>query len=276
MQSSSDHRFGLPDSVLTELWRVQIPPEKFAAVLSAFGQLSEEAQYDLVVRLVSAVATYRLRKTVERQEFPMPHEQRKRLRDISTSARRVLRLLGVNEPESIAGGVHIGSNLHPTATTYVLTALHRVGVQRRSKEATIDADKLLATLLMLLSDLVEAAEQSEHEISPRPGRGGDRRAGELTAEGELREAIIKVYIDFRERFPSSGPEPAFDEPLRKFVRSGLELAVSCSHSIDKDGKKIEPWDMAAVDRNLPKSTRTTDAAIRGAFHRVHKSKQNPH
>jgi hypothetical protein len=273
MQSSSDHRFGLPDSVLTELWRVQIPPEKFAAVVSAFGQLSEEAQYDLVVRLVRAVATYRLRKTVERQEFPMPHEQNKRLRNISTSARRVLRLLGVKEPDSIARGVRIGSDLHPTATTTVLTSLYRVGVQRRPEKLT-SADERLATLLVLLSDLVEAAEQSAREISTRPGRGGDRRAGELTAEGELIQAIIKLYIDFRERFPSSGPEPACDEPLRKFVRSGLELAVSCSHSIDRDGKKIEPWDMAAVDRNLPK--RTTDAAIRGAFHRVHKSKENPH
>jgi hypothetical protein len=259
--------------VLAELRRAQIPPENFAAALSAFGRLPEEAQYDFVVRLVSAVGTYRLRKTVERQEFPTPHEQRKRLRDISTSARRVLRLLGVNEPESIAGGVAIGSNLHPTATTSVLTGLYRVSVQRRPEKLT-SAGERLATLLMLLSDLVEAAEQSERKISPRSGRGGDRRAGELTAEGELREAIIKLYIDCRERFPSSGPEPAFDEPLRKFVRSGLELAVSCSHSIDQDGKKIEPWYMAAVDRNLPKSTRTTDAAIRGAFDRVHKSNEN--
>src|SRR5260370_15611474 len=121
MEASSDRGFGLSDSVLTELWRAQIPPENFAALLSAFGQLLGEAQYDFVVRLLSAVATYRLRKTVERQEFPTPHEQRKQLRDISTSARRVLRLLGVTKAESIAGSVHIGSNLHPTATTYVLT-----------------------------------------------------------------------------------------------------------------------------------------------------------
>jgi hypothetical protein len=274
MQSSSDRGLGLPDSVLTELWHAQISPEKFAAVLSAFGRLPKDAQYDLAVSLVKAVAIYRLRKVVQKQKFPRAHERRKQLKDTSTTARRLLKLLGVERAETIASGVHIASNLHPTTTTAVLIGLYKVGAQRRPEKSAIGAHERLATLLVLLSDLAEAAEQSAREISTRPGRGGDRRAGDLTAEGKLREAIIKLYIDFRERFPSSGPEPASDEPLRKFVRSGLELAVSCSHSIDQDGKKIEPWDMAAVDRNLPK--RTTDAAIRGAFHRVHKSKENPH
>lgn len=52
MQSSSDRGLDLTDSVLTELYRAQIPPENFAAVLSAFGQLTEEAQYDLATRLL--------------------------------------------------------------------------------------------------------------------------------------------------------------------------------------------------------------------------------
>src|SRR5262249_36577812 len=117
----------------------------------------------------------------------------------------------------------------------------------------------LATALVLLSDLVEAAEQSSREINTRPGRGGDRRARELTAKGQLIQAIIKVYTEYRDRFPSSGPEPAFDEPLRRFVRAGLELAVSCSYSVGPDKKKIEPWYMAAIDRDLPKPNRTTDA-----------------
>ena len=354
MQSSSDRGLDLTDSVLTELYRAQIPPENFAAVLSAFGRLTEEAQYDLAIRLLNSVATYRLRKAVEKQKIPQPHQRRKQLEDISTSGRRILKLLGVDKAETIASGVRIRSNLHPTTTTMVLIGLYKVGAQRygralqeakralqeakrdydkiskpseagrsdyitrlvrirekaarlktadwqaivaeikphlapsdsdsplsdeqtrsRPEKSTIGAEERLATLLTLLSDLVEAAEQSAREISTRPGRGGDRRSGELTAEGELIQAIIKLYIDFRERFPSSGAEPAFDEPLRKFVRSGLELAVSCSHSIDQDGKKIEPWDMAAVDRDLPKSTRITDAAVRGAFYRVHKPNENP-
>jgi len=268
MQSSSDRGLGLPDTVLTELWRAEIPPENFAAVLSAFGSLPEEAQYDLVVGLAKPVAIYGLRKTVEKQKFPPAHRRRKRLKDISTSARRILKLLGVDKAESIASGVRIGSNLHPTAITDVLIALYRIGVQRRPDTSNISATERLTTALVLLSDLVEAAEQSSRETSTRPGRGGDRRSGVPTAEQELLQSIIKAYIEYRDRFPSSGPAPAFDESLRKFVRTALELAISCSHSVAPDGKKIEPWYMAAIDRDLPKPTRTTDAAIRGAFQRV--------
>jgi hypothetical protein len=308
MQSSSDRGLGLPDTVLTELSRAQIPPENFAAVLSAFGRLPEEAQYELTVRLADEVAIYGLRRTVEKQKLPLPHRRRKQLKDISTSARRILKLLGIDKAELIAGGVRIGSNLHPTAITDVLTGLYTIGVQRRPEMSNISATERLATALVLLSDLVEAAEQSLREINTRPGRGGDRRApvltaegepiqaneaaeqsardiskrgrggdrrtGKLTAEGALIQSIIKLYLEFRERFPSSGPHSGFDEALRKFVRSGLELAVSYSHSVGSDGKNYEPWYMSAVDRNLPKPTRITDAAIRGAFQRLHKPKEN--
>ena len=282
MQSSRDGGLVLTDVVQTVLRPAQIPPEKFAGVLSAFGQLPEDAQYNLAVRLANAVAIYRFRETVEKQKFPRAHQRRKRLEDISTAARELLKLLGVDKAESIAGGVRIGSNLHPTATAYVLIDLYRVGVQRRPQKSTTDAAERLATLLMLLSDLVEAAKQSASETSTRQGRGGDRRAGELTAKSALLQAIIKVYIEFRDRFPSSGPAPAFDKSLRKFVRTVLELVVSCPHyvgpdgkkieHVGPDGKKIEPWYMAVIDRDLAKSTRTTDAAIRGAFQRLHKPK----
>jgi hypothetical protein len=273
MQSSSDRGLGLPDSVLTELWRAEISAETFAAALKAFGRLPKEAQYDFAVRLAKPVAIYRLRKTVEKQKFPPAHKGRDQLKAISTSGRRILKLLGVNKPESIGRGVDIGV-LHPTATTSVLTGLYKVGVQRRPEQLT-SADERLATLLILLSDLVEAAEQSAREINTRPGRGGKRRAGELTAEGELIQAIIKVYIEFRDRFPSSGPKPAYDGALRKFVRSGLEIAVSSPQFLRPDGKKYQPSYLAAVDRDLPKPTRITDQAIRGAFQRVHKSNENP-
>src|SRR5262249_45716421 len=148
---------------LTELWRAQIPPENFAAVLSAFGRLPEEAQYDFTVLLANAVAIYRLRSTVEKQKLPPAHRRRKQLKDISTSARRILKLLGVEKAESIASGVRIGSNLHPTAITDVLTGLYRIGVQRRPETSNISAPERLATALVLLSDLVEAAEQSSRE-----------------------------------------------------------------------------------------------------------------
>ena len=66
------------------------------------------------------------------------------------------------------------------------------------------------------------------------------------------QAIIESYAELRNRFPSSGPQPAFDKRLRKFVRSGLKLVASASRFVNSD---------------LPKPTRITDAAIRGAFNR---------
>jgi hypothetical protein len=262
----------LPDSVIAELWRARIPRENFSAVLSAFGRIPADAQYDLAVRLVNAAGIFHLRKVVEQQKFPRAHERRDQLESISTLASRLLALLGVNEPKSVAGGVRRGS-VHPTATS-LLMWLYRVAIERRPGTPTASAEERLTTLIMLLSDLVEAAERSAREVSTRPGLGGDRRTGELTPEGELIQAIIKLYIDFRNRFPSSGPKVAFDKRLRAFVRSGLELAVSCVRLAGPDGKKYEPWHMAAIDCDLPKPTRTTDDAIRGAFQRVHKPKEN--
>src|SRR5262249_62396490 len=150
MQTSSDRGLGLPDSVLTELSRAQIRAENVAAVLSAFGESPEEAQNDLAIRLIKAVEIYGLRKVVQKQKLPRTHEQRKQLEDMSTTARRLLKLLGVERAETIASGVRIGSNLHPTTTS-------EFGAQRRPEKSAIGAEERLATLLMLLSDLVEAA-----------------------------------------------------------------------------------------------------------------------
>jgi hypothetical protein len=242
----------LPISVVTELGRAQIPPEKFAAVLSAFGRLPERGQYTLAARIIHVSQIYELRKLVEKQQFPLPHQQRERLNRIGASARGLLALLGVNEPKSVAGGVRRGS-IHPTATTSLLMGLYRVAVERRPATATASADERLTTLILLLSDLVEAAERCALETGTqyRKGRGGQRRAGQITAEVELMQGIIASYAELRKRFPNSGPQPAFNQPLRKFVRSALKL-VSASHF---------------ADLNLLKPTRITDAAIRGAFNR---------
>jgi hypothetical protein len=234
----------LPVSVLAELGRGQIPPETFAAVVGAFGRLPEEGQYELALRIMNASGSYWLRKSVEKQQFAPKHTQQKHLNRISASASRLLVLLGVNEPKSVAGGVRRGS-IHPTATTSLLMGLYRVAVERRPATATASADERLTTLILLLSDLVEAAERCALETGTqyRKGRGGQRRAGQITAEVELMQAIIESYAELRKRFPNSGPQPAFNQALKKFVRSGLKLVDPC----------------------LSKPTRITGAAIRGAF-----------
>ncbi|HKB23139.1 MAG TPA: hypothetical protein VKC99_10215, partial [Methyloceanibacter sp.] len=43
----------LPASVLTELQRGQIPPEAFAALLASFGELPEEGQKELALRIIN-------------------------------------------------------------------------------------------------------------------------------------------------------------------------------------------------------------------------------
>jgi hypothetical protein len=136
-----------------------------------------------------------------------------------------------------------------------LTWLYGVGVNRRPAKATVGADERLITLLLLLSDLAEAAEQCALETGRQyvHSRGGNRRKNLVTAEVELIQAIIAAYAELRNRFPHSGPPPTFDKPLKKFVRSALKFVVSASRF---------------VDTHLPEPSRITDASIRGVFKRM--------
>jgi hypothetical protein len=242
----------LPGRVLTELRLGQIPPQTFGAMLDAFGPLPEVGQYDLAIRIINSLKTYELRKLVEKQQFPLPYQQKTRLTRIGASGRRMLALLGIEEAESIQKGVRRGS-IQPTVPTSLLLRLYDVAVERRPT-ATASAEERMTTLLILLSDLVEAAERCALETGTqyRPGRGGSRRERQITAEVQLIQAVIESYAELRNRFPNSGPPPAFDGQLRKFVRSVLKLVVSTS-----------PF----VDPNLPKPNRITDNAIRAAFER---------
>jgi hypothetical protein len=165
----------LASSVLIELSRAQIPPEIFTDVLLAFGQLSEHAQCDLALRLTGASQVYRLRKSIEKQGFPLPHEKRRRLGNIGTSAKRLLALLGVNEPESVAGGVRLDSVLlHPVTTKYLMTGLYRIAAERRPGITTAGAEEQLATLIVLLSDLVETAVRAAFETKTTKRTGVER------------------------------------------------------------------------------------------------------
>ena len=257
----------LPVFVLTELRRGQIPPEPFSALRASFGELPEEGQKELALRIIKASNIYLLRKSVEKHQFPRAQQHQKHLKSIRTSSKHLLALLGIRDPSSVARGIYppveIRINkattpptvtIHPTATL-LLTSLYRVAVDRRPATASVSADERLTTLILLLSDLAEAAEQCALEISTRytPGRGGVRRAGP-TAEGELLQALIASYAALRKRFPRSGPQPDFDRPLRQFVRSSLKLVALAGANIP------------AVDPRLAKPT-FTRAAIRAAFNR---------
>jgi hypothetical protein len=242
-------------------------PKTLTAMLSLFGHLPKGGQYELAVRIINASQAYRLRKLVEKRRHGLPNRVRQ-LNSISTSARRVLKLLGVKDANSVAEGVLRGS-IHPTATS-LLTQLYSVAVERRPATASLGAEERMTSLILLLSDLVEAAMQLARKV----GHGGERRAGP-TAEVELCQAIIASYDKVHQLFPNSGPQLAFDPRLKKFIRLGLKLAVTSTFvaRIDAKGKRRRhrPAEMAAVDPRLPTESRTTDLALRGAYERYIKT-----
>jgi hypothetical protein len=81
----------------------------------------------------------------------------------------------------------------------------------------------------------------------------------------LVEQLIDTYAALRELYPRSGPLPSTGKPLYGFVRAGLIFTVSTPKS--PDGSEQQSLETAFMDPDLPKETRTTDAAIRGAFQR---------
>jgi hypothetical protein len=119
----------------------------------------------------------------------------------------------------------------------------------------------------MLTDLAEAGAQADAEFDTRLPRthGGPRREGHTPASG-LIDRLIELYVDLRTRFPESGPQPAFGNPLLQFVRAGLAFAVG-TRTIFLDGKCLQPSEAAYMEADLPKPTRVTDDAIRAAFQR---------
>jgi hypothetical protein len=242
-------------------------------MLRVFGHLPKAGQYELAVCLGKASGAYRLRKLVEKQQRGLPNRV-KHLNRISASAKRVVNLLGINDANSVAADVSPWS-IHPIVP-YLVTRLYSVAVERRPATARVGADERMASLILLLSDLVEAAKRSALETGAeyRPGHGGKRRAGP-TAEVGLVQAIIEAYAELRRRFPNSGPQLAFDQRLKKFIRLGLKLAVTSAYVVRVDAKgkrrRHRPPEMAVVDPRLPTESRTTDDAIRGAYERYVKT-----
>ncbi|HEY1748573.1 MAG TPA: hypothetical protein VGG11_17645 [Xanthobacteraceae bacterium] len=237
----------------SELSRAFIPQEKFALVLSAFGDLPNTAQCAFACKLIAPSETYRFRSAILKQGVLSRRESQEHLETIGKCAARLLKLLGITDPESVAKSVTLRDlgaiNFHSVATTSILTGLYRVAVERRPG-IEVDAWKQLSELLVLLSDVVEIAAQGQGKSETRETKG-------KSVEGELVYAIFDIYADFRSRFPSSGPEPKFDARLRAFVRACLDFVIS--------PRPIPQADQRAIDVNLTK--RTTDAVIKGHWDR---------
>jgi hypothetical protein len=253
----------LPYSVLVELSRAWIEHSRFADALAAFGPLPEDGQLELVNRLVDARAVYALNRRHELDRDDRPSRHRERLAEIGAGASRLLRLQhrdGV-EPQPWY--------LHP-AIEIAFPALYRVARSRRpTKIESWKPGERLGILAEILGDLVALSDQairaSEDDFSNT--RGGKRRQGPK-ATAELVQALMETYAALRMRWPESGPRLAFDKALRRFLRVGLEFAVSYAPISDPNGGVLsEQWEATVIDAELAKPTRTTDAALRGIYQR---------
>ena len=251
----------LPESVLLELSRAWIEPSRFAAALAAFGPLPEAGQLELVNRLVEARAVYAFNRRHELDCNDRPSRRRDRLAEIGAAASRLLRLLHPDGVEPRPWYLHHALDF---------PAVYRVARERRpTKIASWEPGERLGMLVEILDDLVALSDQALRvsEDSFSNARGGARRQGPK-ATAELVQALMETYAALRMRWPESGPRLAFDKALRRFLRVGLEFAVSYAPISDPNGGVLsEQWEATVIDAELAKPTRTTDAALRGIYQR---------
>jgi hypothetical protein len=251
----------LPDPVLVELSRARIDPAPFCAVIDAFGSLPSDGQIELVNRLIKARGQYLCHRMFECDAATRQGVLRSRLKDIGSTADRLRRLLlrAVPNPQPW--------NLHPAATL-ALPQLCRTASEHRPNQIW-NPPQGLSLLGVMLADLAEVGAQAEAIFPARfpKKHGGTRREGPNSAAG-LVDQLIEIYGTMRTRYPESGPPPGFGKSLVKFVRAGLNFAIS-ARTIWLGGTGRPSFETAFIEADLPKPTRVTDNAIRGAFQRRH-------
>ena len=242
----------------------------FPPVVRAFGPLSEKGERQLAQHLVRAVMQYRLRLRLKKSR---PAEEKKKLARIAKSAAALLKQLGVREPQEL-GRDSSKAGPYTWAGALLVPELYRVAKDRRPATAALDAHERWATLLLLLSDLQEAAKRCSMMVASirgeqSRGRGGKTRQGP-DAESELLNNFFQAYAKLRRAFPRSGRALACDKRLRNFVRAGHSLAMSSAPPFVIAGRSSsELFELVdkAIGPDLTKSSHTTDAAIRKAFER---------
>src|SRR5271155_4586354 len=249
----------LPDPVLVALSTPGIDPARLGAVIQEFGSLPNEGQVELVNRLIEARNQYLWHRMLVLNATPRQWVLRRRLKEIGSAADRLLRLLHLDGEDPQPW------NAHPAATL-ALPQLCRTGSQHRPNQIW-DPPRGLSLLSAMLSDLAEAGAQAEAIFQGRfpKKHGGSRREGHNPATG-LIDQLIEIYGAMRAQYPESGPPPVFGKPLVRFVRAGLAFAIS-TRTVWLDGAGPPSFEAAFMEADLPKPTRVTDDAIRGAFQR---------
>jgi hypothetical protein len=258
-RATNAQALSLPDPVLVALSIPGIDPARFGAVIQAFGSLPNEGQVELANRLIEARDQYLYHRMSVCDATTRKGVLRSRLKDIGSAADRLLRLLHRD------GADPQPWNAHPAATL-ALPQLCRTGSQHRPIQIW-DPPQGLSLLRAMLADLAAVGAQAEAIFQARSPQkhGGSRREGPNPASG-LVEQLIEIYETMRAQYPASGRATVFGKPLVKFVRAGLAFAVS-TRTVWLDGTSRPSFEAAFMEADLPKPTRVTDDAIRGAFQR---------
>jgi hypothetical protein len=196
------------------------------------GHIPQNRRESIARRLVDAGRAYQFRCEME-DTFLRPSKLRQMCEAIATSAVRLLKSLGVEDPKLLAYGWPTAKGRSgrrrraraekspggfPSPVALLLPDLRRVAIERRGNTVTMDALSGGATLLLGLSDLSEAAERVARRLRPEApmGAGGKRRQG-LSAEGALVHEILNICAEV------SGRKPRDGGPLFGFVRACVKV-----------------------------------------------------
>jgi hypothetical protein len=260
--SASD--LSLPCEVVDALSIPGIDRTLFPDVIEAFGPLPVDGQVELANELIRARGQYSAHRMSVCDSERNQGVRRKRLKEIGITARRLLHLLHREGVEPQPWSLH-------TAIALALPHLRRIASERRPNQIW---DQGLSPLQAMLTDLISVGEQAEAIFwSPFPKtRGGNRRKGPTPAS-DLVDQLIRIYVDKRDKFPDSGPRPAFGDDLLRFIRAALVFTVS-ARVLYVGGQRRQPSEAAFIESDLAKPTRMTDDAIRGLWDRRHKPNNN--
>jgi hypothetical protein len=256
----------LSKTVLQEFGRNAFLLEHFTAVVDTIGDLPKPRQRILARLLNNARNIYRTRKMTEGQNYPLPSGELRELKAIRNTAIKLLKWMGVNNPSSIATNpFQNGMGVSPVISSRLLPVLQRVAGERRPNTETASALQRLSSLLLVLSDLVEAADvcAKDTRARPRSGRGGVSREGH-TAEANLLNSLFDAFKAIQPK-GSRAKNIKLDTVLKNFVKAGLAMVVANAKTTGLTGRVYLNFSANYVDQKLP--TRITESAIRNAFSR---------
>jgi hypothetical protein len=239
-----------PDQKLirAEALRFNLPTENLVAVLAAFGSLPASGQCELLNQVYFALGRYGFRTKTNR--VVTPSEQRNRLKMIEATARKLLKLLGVNcnkvappwfwenSPDRSPWERLRIFGTPDAKGIAVLMRLAAAGINHRdvdsvNAELAVASNRMAEAAISLLC-LRSQARLAEHNIKTREGWGGSRNRP--TPKGALMRDAITIYARLRKQYPDSGNKPGYGEPMLKFIRAVAALA--CASVTDDEIEEV--------------------------------------